>query len=283
LLLVRVLYEEAVNSLERLKQHRQNAKAFYKSGKIWRNDLLQAEVRVSRGEQDVFAAKNQLVLAKSKVNLILNRDIYGPLNPLGKLEYMNFDGELQQYLDLAKSNRLEIKQGIIDIKMAGKDKEIAKAKSKPSVELKLSSSFSSLDLDYEDHNQQTTAALNLRWNFWQFGQTNREVHAANAKLRAKRLQLEQTKADITLEVQSAFLAVKESQYSLKVSEQALQQSLENFRVSQIRYKEQLGSSNDVLDAQDLLTQTRTDRFSALSRYLTALAQLDLAVGRATSF
>jgi outer membrane protein TolC len=70
----------------------------------------------------------------------------------------------------------------------------------------------------------------------------------------------------------------ESKKSLAVSEAALKQAQENFRVSQIRYKEQLGSSNDVLDAQDLLTQTKTDRVSALSRYLTAIAELDLAVG-----
>ena len=70
---------------------------------------------------------------------------------------------------------------------------------------------------------------------------------------------------------------------MAVSEQALKQSEENFRVSQIRYKEQLGSSNDVLDAQDLLTQTLIDRVSALSRYLTAIAELDLALGKAVQY
>jgi len=278
-----VLLAESRQSLARLKQHKQNAEAFYKSGKIWRNDLLQANVRVTKGEQDLFAAENRLVLAKSQVNLLLNRDIHSPFIPNGELEQIEFQGSLDNFVKRAMANRLDIKQSQLDIKIASKDKSLAKAKLKPTVNFRLSSSLTSPDFDYQTSNNQTTASINLNWNFWQFGQTSREVGAANAKLKAKQLALQQKKADIMLEVQKAYLTVMESQYSLKVSEQALQQSLENFRVSQIRYKEQLGSSNDVLDAQDLLTQTQTDRVAALSRYLIAIAELNLAVGEPVRF
>lgn len=273
-----VLNSEAKASLTRLKQHQKNAEAFFRSGKIWRNDVLQAHVRVARGEQDVFAANNRLALAKSTINQILDRDIMLGLDPRGKLEFVPFDLALADLMKKATHNRLELKWGDVDIELAKQDVAIADAKLKPSVNLRVSSGASSSHFGYQGSTTQTVASLNLTWNFWQWGQTNREVDAALAKVQVQRLTLAQQRQLVLAEVQRVYLTVTESHKSLSVSEQALKQAQENFKVSQIRYKEQLGSSNDVLDAQDLLTQTRNDRISALSRYLTAIAELNLATG-----
>lgn len=279
LLKEQILNQQAIESLKRLKQHRQNAEAFYASGKIWRNDVLQAQVRVSRGEQDVFAANNRLALAKSRINLLLNRSITLPLNPVGGLQWQDFEQSFEQLLKQAAVNRLEIKQSEIDIATAKYDRDIAESKRLPTVNLTISSGATASHFDYQRSVTQTVASLSLNWNFWAWGQTNKEVDAADAQIQIENLALQQKKMEVLSEVQSAFLTVMESKKSLAVSEQALIQSQENFRVSQIRYKEQLGSSNDVLDAQDLLTQTQSSRVSALSRYLTAIAELDLAVGK----
>ena len=273
-----VLYNETQASLLRLRQHQKNAEAFYRNGDIWRNDVLQAKVRVARGEQDVFAANNRLALAKTSINLILNRDITLELQPVGQLVSRPFTKPLGELFKQAKVNRLELKQGQVDIRLANQDIALANAKLKPSVNFSLSSSASSEHFGYQRRTTETVASLTLGWNFWQWGQTNREVAAASAKVKVKRLTLAQLKAAVMAEVQSAYLTVKESQSSFKVSEKALVQAKENFKVSQIRYREQLSSASDVLDAQDLLTQTRNSRVSALARYLTAIAQLNLAIG-----
>lgn len=283
LLKEQVLNKQAHESLKRLQQHRQNAEAFYASGKIWRNDVLQAQVRVSRGEQDVFAANNRLALAKSRINLLLNRSITLPLNPVGGLTWRDFEKPFEQLLKQAAINRLEIKQSEIDIAIAKYDRDIAESKRLPTVNLSISSGATSSHFDYQRSATQTIASLSVNWNFWAWGQTNKEVDAADAQIQIENLTLQQRKMEVLSEVQSAYLTVMESKKSLAVSEQALKQSQENFRVSQIRYKEQLGSSNDVLDAQDLLTQTQSSRVSALSRYLTAIAELDLAVGKSVSY
>ena len=68
------------------------------------------------------------------------------------------------------------------------------------------------------------ASLTLRWDFWQWGQTNREVASARANVQVQHLSLAQLKAAVMAEVQSAYLTVVESQKSFKVSEQALSQA-----------------------------------------------------------
>jgi outer membrane protein len=144
---------------------------------------------------------------------------------------------------------------------------------------RLTSGAYSEHFGYQRSVNDTVASLTLRWDFWQWGQTNREVASARANVQVQHLSLAQLKAAVMAEVQSAYLTVVESQKSFKVSEQALSQAKENYKVSQICYTEQLGSSIDVLDAQDLLTQTRNSRTSALARYLTAIAELNLATGQ----
>ncbi len=283
LLKEQVLHNEAVDSLARLKQHRKNAQEFYSAGKIWRNDVLQAHVRVSKGEQDIYAAQNRLALAKSTINILMNRDLMTPFNPQGQMQHIAFTSNFKSLLKQALVNRLELKQSEIDIELATKDLEIAEAQLWPTVSLSLSSGVSANGADYNPAALETTVSLNMSWNFWQWGQTNKAIDAAELDLSIEKLRAEQQKVLVMSQVQSAFLTVMEAQKSLNVSEQALKQAEENFRVSEIRYKEQLGSSNDVLDAQDLLTSTKITRVSALSRYLTALAELDLAIGAPVTF
>ncbi len=273
-----ILYAESQEALIRLEQHKKNAEAFYKSGKIWRNDLLQASVRVSRGEQDVFAAANRLALSKATINLLLNQPIDDEINPVGSLQKVEFAKTLSQLQTKAINNRFELKQNKIAIELAQEDAVIVRSKYKPSVDLTLSSGIRASDADYSDSITENSIAINLSWNYGQWGQTAREIDAADARLTVKQLELAQQKSLIEFEVKSAFLSVKESEYSLKVSVEALKQAEENYRVSQIRYQEQLGSASDVLDAQDLLTQTVTNRIVSLNAYLTSIAKLSLVVG-----
>jgi outer membrane protein len=274
-----LLYSETQASLLRLQQHQKNAEAFYRNGKIWRNDVLQAQVRVAKGEQDMFASSNRVTLAKSTINLILDREVTSALSPQGRLTWISFTKTLKPLFSQATNDRIELKQSQVGINLAKQDVALASAKLKPTANFTLTSGAYSEHFGYQRSVKDTVASLTLRWDFWQWGQTNREVASARANVQVQHLSLAQLKAAVMAEVQSAYLTVVESQKSFKVSEQALSQAKENYKVSLIRYTEQLGSSTDVLDAQDLLTQTRNSRTSALARYLTAIAELNLATGQ----
>lgn len=63
-----------------------------------------------------------------------------------------------------------------------------------------------------------------------------------------------------------------------MAETAIRQGEENLRLNQARYREQVGTATEVLDAQVLLTQTRTDYFQAQFDYQVAVARIQRAVG-----
>ena len=62
------------------------------------------------------------------------------------------------------------------------------------------------------------------------------------------------------------------------AETAVVQAEENYRMNEERYKQQVATSTDVLDAQTLLTQAQANHFNALSDYDIAWARPERAMG-----
>jgi len=83
---------------------------------------------------------------------------------------------------------------------------------------------------------------------------------------------------IVLEVKNAFLLVQEANRQVRVSQAAITQAEENFRINKERYQEQVGTATEVLDAQTLLTKARADHFNALGDVSIHRARLERAMG-----
>ena len=83
---------------------------------------------------------------------------------------------------------------------------------------------------------------------------------------------------VTLEVKKAYLYIQDSEKNIVVAEKAIEQAEENFRINEERYKEQIATSTEVLDAQTLLTQARTNYYNTLNVYNIAKAKLERAMG-----
>ncbi|MCX5842593.1 MAG: TolC family protein, partial [Deltaproteobacteria bacterium] len=83
---------------------------------------------------------------------------------------------------------------------------------------------------------------------------------------------------VTLEVKNSWLTLHEAEKQLAVTQKAIEQAEENYRITRERYHEQVGTSTDVLDAQTLLTRAKSDYFNALSDYNISMARLERAMG-----
>jgi len=79
-------------------------------------------------------------------------------------------------------------------------------------------------------------------------------------------------------VKTAYLIVTAAEKNILTVQKAVEQALENFRMNQERYKEQVATSTEVLDAQTLLTKTQTNYFNTLSVFNISEAGLDRAMG-----
>jgi outer membrane protein TolC len=80
-------------------------------------------------------------------------------------------------------------------------------------------------------------------------------------------------------VKQAYLEMLRSEKNVGVSETSIAQAEENLRMNEERYKYQVATATDVLDAVVLLAQARVNYVSALADFNIAKAALDRAMGR----
>ena len=118
----------------------------------------------------------------------------------------------------------------------------------------------------------------LSWTFWEWGKSHyskRAKESLRKELIETKLALED---NISLEVKTALLDLETAEKNIPTTRKAVEQGEENLRVSEERYKAQVTTITEVLDAQTRLTQARVNYFRALYDYHLAKARLFKAMG-----
>ncbi len=271
--------EKAVDSLE---SHVEVARSFYNVGMIPVNDLLKAEVELSNAEHDLIRAENAALIARASFNTALAR----PINEAVMLEDLQTfrpeTGEFSSYVEQALRQRPEIKSLEVVLEQTAQRQRLAASDYYPEI---------SLNYDYikegdepnvkgsrvHDANRWQVMAV-MSWTFFEWGKTRSAVR----EVKSARMQLLQTRSamedNIRLEVKQAYLDLFEAEKNIPTTTKAVEQAEENLRVSRERYDAQVATSTEVLDAQTLLTQARTNYYRALYSHHLARARLERALG-----
>lgn len=258
------------------------AKSFYEVGMIPINDLLKAEVELANAEQNLVAAKNAARLTRAKFNTLLSRAIEAPVDAEDILVFRPEKGDLQSYQDKAMANRPEIK--LIDIALLQTDQQTRLAKSENYPEIGFRYEYikagDTVEVDGGPGLDASSwqASAGLTWTFWEWGKTHytvKEKEGVRKELMEQRLALED---GIGLEVQDALLGLDEAEKNIPTTRKAVEQGEENLRVNEERYKAQVTTITEVLDAQTLLTRARVNYYRALYNHNLARARLERAIG-----
>jgi outer membrane protein len=273
----------AVKAVESLESNVKVARSFYKVGMIPINDLLKAEVELSNAEFDLVKARNVSRLARSNFNNLLSRPTNEPVEVEDVLVFEPEMVDFESLLDEALNNRPEMK--LLEIYILQADQQITLAQSKYYPEVALTYDYikqgDSADVSgspYQDANQWQAMAV-ASWTFWEWGKTYYSVQQGEG-LKKELLQSRmETRENIALDLKTAILALADAEEKIPTTRKAVEQGEENLRVSEERYKAQVSTITEVLDAQTLLTQARTNYFNAFYDHKLAKARLQRALGK----
>ena len=276
------LLEVAQQSVKQLEAHRNMAQSFFDVGMIPRNDLLHAGVQLANGQQFLVRSENGLELAWSKLNTVLRRGIDTPVKVEDIFAYKPFEKSPGEYLKVALENRPEIKAYSLKLEQAKKMVSQARSEFFPNVNLvgnysRFGDTPGVSGSAYKDQENWYVMAV-ANWNFWEWGRTKNRVDVSKSRENQITDALTNVRDQITLEVKNAYLLLCEAEKQIFVSKKAIEQAEENFRITQERYKEQVATSTDVLDAQTLLTRAKSDHTNALGDYHISHARLERAMG-----
>jgi outer membrane protein len=256
-------------------------KAFFEVGIVPKNDVLQAEVRLANARQALVRAENDLALAKSSFNILLRREINDPLNVVDILEYKPPTLRLEESIDEALRQRPEVKSAGLKVEQAKESVKIARSGFFPSISLlgNYGRTSNEIDLGGDIRSDRWTIQALATLTIFDWGNTAYKVGENKVKVTQAEDSKIQLVEGIILEVQQDYLNMQTAEKNIGVAEKAIEQAEENLRMSEERYKYQVATATDVLDAVTLLAQARVNYYGALSDFNVARARLERAMGR----
>jgi len=275
----------AVQAVQQLESQLKVSRAFYDVGVIPKNDLLQTQVQMAQVRQNLTSAEVELAIVKASFNTLLRREVGREVRIEDILTYRPMEVPFEECVEKARKTRPELRETELNVKSAEKEVQLARSEYFPTLGLsfnyeRVGDNPGVSGSQFEDEDSWNIMAT-ARWTFWQWGKKRQLVREKETKLVQADDARVQVEDNISLEVRDAYLRLREARDKIGVAEVAIEQAEENFRMNQERFKEQVATSTDVLDAQTLLTQARTNYFNALSDYNIAWARLDRSMGIVT--
>ncbi len=272
----------AKRAVDSLGAHVKTADNFYKVGMIPVNDLLKAEVELGNASHDLVKARNASTLSRAVLNSLLARPVEASLEVEDILDYRPESHDFDQCLKDALEKRPELALIAVNIKQADQGVRLARSKMFPQVSLSWEyiKEGDGMEVDGSPYHEPNRWDLMVgaTWTFWEWGKTHYEIKENESIKYQLNDTLNSLKDRIGLEVRQAVLSLEEAEKNIPISRKAVEQAEENLRVSEERYRAKVATSTEVLDAQTLLTQARTNYYGALYEHKLAMARLQRAVG-----
>jgi len=270
------LVEVARQEVAQLKDHLKIAKDQYEFGVVTYNDVLQAEVSLADAEQRLIVAKTDVVDIRSVLNKVLALPISQATELKDEKDLAIPPQDLPRLTEVALKQRRDLKASKDRINQQEKVVTQTKAQYYPTIYAQAGHTWQENTIWV--HESQYFAFLGMRWSLFSGLDTRAQVGQARDKVEQLKVQHKDLGEQVKLDVQTAHLSIKDTLERIRVTEKAVVQGEENLRLNEERYKEQVGTATDVIDAQTLLTKTRVNYTNALYDHQMAKAQLLWAMG-----
>jgi outer membrane protein TolC len=255
-------------------------KAFFDVGIVAKNDVLLAEVNLANARQSLVRAANDVAAAKASFNTLLRREVNTPFEVVDILSYKAFPLSYEQSLEEALRLRPEVKAAQLNIEQGKENVKMARSGFFPTIGL--AGNYSRLSDEWElgrFKDERWTVQALATFTLWNWGNTAFKVGESKVRVAQAEDSKNQLIDSIVLEVKDDYLNMQVAEKNISVAEKAIEQAEENLRMNEERYKYQVATQTDVINAVTLLAQARVNYYGALSDFNVAKAQLDRAMGR----
>ena len=259
-----------------VQEHRRVVQVLFETGVVTRNDLLQADVRQASARQKLLYQKNRNLNIRLQLNFLIGATVEEKDTlvepPVSSLELVTKD-----FSTAETDNRP-------DLNAIRKQIEVNEQEVRESRTLFYPELFARFSMDYLQNDKVREQAIyagtvGLKINLFD-GFASTAIREKAVSVRSKNMeQLRFAEEKARIEILTARNDAKVAKERIAVTAEAINQGEENLRINQNRYQERVGTATEVLDAQTLLTQARTEHYRAYYDYQVASARVRRAVGK----
>ncbi|MHB8882159.1 MAG: TolC family protein [Thermodesulfovibrionales bacterium] len=274
----RDLLEVARAAMITAEKHHAQSKELYREGVAPRSDVIKSEVRVSNTGLDSIKAENALLSAKANLAVAMGQAVTTDFNVVsGDEGLLPVLPAFKDAVLLAYEQRPELKGSRARIEAAKANVDQVKSGLYPN--LSLDASYGWQQAEFSPGEKKWSIGLTVGIPLFEQLTTTSKIGQAAANLNGLKATETQIIRNIELDVQQAWLSLKEAIERSGVTSKALEQAEEDMRVSEGRYKEGLGNILELIDAQTALTQARANNVAASYDIAGTGAKLDRATGK----
>lgn len=266
-------------SVDRLQAHLDNVIAQYNVGIVARADVLRSEVELANAQQNYITASNQYDVAEATLNNIIGTPLGTTLLLKDRLQYEPYENDMAYCLAYSEQHRPELKQAEYAIDSAEAALVVARSGHMPKVYANASNNWGGNGSDWPgDDDENWSVGVTASMNVFDSGVTWSKIHAAQENLAKAKESQRHIKDNVELEVRTDYLNLREAEKRITTTQVAVASAEEDYHIAVVRYQAGVGTNIDVMDAQEALTQAKTNYYQALYNYNTSKAALNTSMG-----
>ena len=271
-------------SVELLARQKYDSELRLREGLIARNDLLRVGVDLSTAQQRLMRAEGNLVNTRNELVRVLGLpnakvDSLKDLELRPELPPQSFP-ELQNEMFEARSE-LRFLHNLLAAERAGRKAVFGDYL--PDLDMALSyDRFGNGTIPEPSdsaYNTDTRVTVEMIWTPFSGFDTTHELAARDQEIRARYQEIRATEEQLTRQLRFALEELRVAQGNLATAENSVIQAEENYRVNLNRYKAQIATTVDLLDAQEYLTRSRNEKVRAFYDFHLADVALERVLER----
>jgi len=263
-----------------LEAHLHNARMLHQEGVITKNDLLQAEVKLSDVQQRLLSARTLRALRASRLNSLLLLPLTAPVQVQDVTDKAVITPpalSLENAWEIAEEERAELRIADETLKALGFEESAKRSEYFP--KLFVRGGYDYAENRYQVHEGNWSVTLGLNLSIFNGGETAAALKKIGYQQEKLLEQREKLRDEIRLEVQRYLLQSVTARERLNVTKDSVEQAEENLRINRVKYEEGMGTGTDVLDAVSLLSIARTNHYTALYDLRKSEAAVYYATGK----
>jgi outer membrane protein len=261
------------DQLKRAQTRLKNINALYKNQKVTKSDVLRAEVMLSNVELSLQQTQNDISIANQRLDVLMNVPDSVRLNPTDSAGMLKPQPDsLLQIIERAGISSYSVRKAAENVELQRARVNGVQSTNMPTLGL-----YTAYGLNYPNYlffpsvNQAYAVGfVGLKAQYSISSLYHNKSKVAASKLRVKELELQQqaTADNITTDVKSYYIKYMEALNRISVNQRSVEQSRVNYRIVTTKYFNQLALLTDLLDADNLLQESRFNLIKAQTDALT---------------
>jgi len=243
---------------------------------VLKSDSLQVKAQLAQARYQIVQLRNTLLTQKEQLNELLGRDLDIPFRtePVPAITPAEID--LKTARQTALQQRPEVKEAEIDVSRANYDRKLAKAKYIPDV----GAAIHYLDpINTEILPQNVlSAGVEFKWDPFDWGGRRDEVQQKDVSVKQSHYQLQETQAQVMLDVDNTFRKLEESRSMLAVAQAGRDAAEEKLREVSDQFKQSAVLMRDLLQQEAAVANADHEYEQSLLSFWNAKAAFEKALG-----